>query len=391
MRRMVHATVGDERGIALPTAMATLVILTALTLAFTTLATTEPLISRNHSMSAQARTFAESGIERAIWVMADATPAFSGGVAAAPYDGSQMQTVSTNGGFTVRIINGADPNRTKLVTAVGWAPDSAGQLRAARKIEATLARLALGTITPPAALAVTGSLQMSGNASITARAGDTGVAHCATAPIGGTLSTGVTTRSGSSSVRGPDDDTGNEPEDMPSSQSSSNIPSLSLDDLDALRAYARSRGTYYSGNTSFDSSNPLPPGGGVVFVDTTTGNDLTAGPPATPSGEVGNVTITANQSWSGWIVAMGDVNISGTVSITGAVYARNDFVFTGNGSIRGAVFTENKLGTIASTVDSSTLGTSSIVYDCPAFQSGGATVSVQWALKKGTFRETEGK
>jgi hypothetical protein len=126
----------------------------------------------------------------------------------------------------------------------------------------------------------------------------------------------------------------------------------------------------------------------VVFVDTTTGNDLT---PSTPSGEAGNVTVSSNQTWNGWIIAMGDVSISGTVSITGAVYARNDFVFTGNGTIRGAVFTGNKMGTIASTVDSSTTGTAQIIYDCPAFQSGGNTISQVWSLKKGTFRETEGK
>jgi hypothetical protein len=388
MRTMVRATVGSERGIALPTAMVMLVILTALTFAFTTLATTEPLISRNHTMAAQARAFAESGIERAIWVMTNATPAFSAGIAPAPYDGSQLQTVSVNGGFTVRIIDGADPAKTKLVTAIGWAPDSAGQLRGARKIEATIQRFALGTITPPAALAVTGSLQLAGNATISSWSGTTGVVHCGTAPSGGTISTGTTNRTGSAEVRGPDDGTGNEAEDMPSNQPSTSIPSLSLDDLDALRAYAKSRGTYYQGDTNFNSSNPLPADGGVVFVDTTTGNDLT---PSTPSNEVGNVTITSNQTWSGWIVAMGDVNISGTVSITGAVYARNDFVFTGNGTIRGAVFTENKLGTIASTVDSSTMGSSQIIYDCPAFQSGGNTVSQQWALKKGTFRETEGK
>lgn len=394
MRRMVTATFGNERGIALPTAMIVLVILTALTLAFSTLATTEPLISRNHTMSAQARAFAESGIERAIWVMSSATPNFAsgvGGVADAPYDGSQVQTVSTNGGFTVRIVNGSDPSRTKLVTAVGWAPDSAGQLRGARKIEATLSRLALGTITPPAALAVTGSLQIGGNAAITSRTGDAGVTNCATAPTGGTISTGVTAQTGSSSVRGPDDDIANEPEDMPSLQGSSSIPSLSAEDLEALKSYAKSQGTYYQGATSFNSGHPLPPDGGVIFVDTTTGNDLTMGPPATPVGELGNVSINANQSWNGWIIAMGDVSISGTMSITGGVYARNDFVFTGNGEIRGAVFTENKLGTVASAVDSSQTGSSRIIYDCPAFQSGGGRVSQQWTLKKGTFRETEGK
>lgn len=39
----------------------------SLTVAFTTLATTEPTLSRNHALSAQARMVAESGIERATW------------------------------------------------------------------------------------------------------------------------------------------------------------------------------------------------------------------------------------------------------------------------------------------------------------------------------------
>ena len=65
----------DERGMALPLALLVLVILMALTTAFSSLATTEPTIGRNLSMGAQARSFAESGMERAIWAVSNPTDA----------------------------------------------------------------------------------------------------------------------------------------------------------------------------------------------------------------------------------------------------------------------------------------------------------------------------
>lgn len=392
MRRTVMAAFRDERGIALPMAMVVLLMLTALTFAFSTLGTTEPVISRNHSMTAQARAYAESGLERAIWAMSFAAPTFAstaaGAEADAPYNGSQLQTISASGGFTVRLVNGSDPDNLKLVTAVGWAPDSTGQVRAAKKVEATIMRFPLAKLMPPCALCVNGSLDIGGNANISSWTGSTGVVHCSTPPTGGTMTTGATARRGSASVRGPDDSSANELEDMPQLQPSSSIPKLSTDDLDALRAIAKMNGTYYQGAVNFTNGNPLPPQGGIVFIDTTTGTNLTA---TTPSGEAGSASISANQTWSGMIIAMGDINISGTVSLTGAIYAMNDFVFTGNGSITGAVLAENKSLTVHSTVDSSTTGTSNITYDCPAFQNAGGKVAQRWFMKPGTFRENSGK
>jgi hypothetical protein len=399
-RRRPIATVaqsfGNERGVALPTAMIALIILMALTFAFSSLATTEPRVARNHVMGAQARALAESGLERALWAINNSSSggisdSFTGGTAPHPYNGDTLLNVSAaTGGFLVTMTDGTNPASEKLVTTVGWAPDNTGMLRAARKIQATLVKPPLSVITPPAALSVKGNLDVTGNATITSYSGTTGVAFCASAPTGGTMTTGTTTQNGSSQIYGPGNSTANEAADMLQG-STQPVPSLTTDDIAALKAVAKSRGTYYQGTVSFDSGNPLPTGGGVVFVDTTTGNDLTMGPPATPSTEQAYVTISGNQTWSGWIIAIGDVTVSGTVNLTGAVYARNDFVFTGNGTITGAVIAENKLVTVQSSVDSSESGSSQIIYNCPAFQSGGGTVSTKWTMKAGTFRETAGQ
>src|SRR5687768_12074668 len=178
----MRGLIRNERGMALPTAMILMVVLMALTFAFASLGTSEPVIARNHTMNAQARAFAESGIERGMWAMTHATPAFSSGVAASPYDGSQLQTVSANGGFTIRIIDGSNSSE-KLVEAVGWAPNSAGQLHAAKKIQSRIVQIKISTMTPPAALTVMGTLEVGGNPIIDARGN-----HCTgTSPMGGTL------------------------------------------------------------------------------------------------------------------------------------------------------------------------------------------------------------
>ena len=58
-----------QRGIALPMAMLTLLILSALMIAFSMMAASEPVLANNQLQVAQARAVAESGIERAIWAL----------------------------------------------------------------------------------------------------------------------------------------------------------------------------------------------------------------------------------------------------------------------------------------------------------------------------------
>lgn len=381
--------------------MVVMVLLMGLTLAFTSLATTEPVVARNHTMSAQARALAESGVERAIWAMANATPGFDAyGVADAPYNGESPLTVPGGGVFRVRIINGTDPNTEKLVTTVGWAPDNTGQLSAPRRIQVTLMKPPLTTITPPCALCVAGNLDIGGSSTITSWSGSSGVAYCGSSPTGGTTSTGVTTTDGNAyDIYGPNDSTPNQVSDMPQGPTNT-VPSLTTTDLASLRTLAKAAGTYRQRVAGeeivYDNDHLLPAGGGILFIDTVTGNDLNPGAPwssgtATPSSEWGSIRIAGNQSWSGWIIAMGDVDVSGTVALRGAIYARNDFAFNGNGTITGAVLAENTMKTVQSSVDSSTGGNSRIVYDCPTFQSGGGTVSTKWLVKPGTFVETAGR
>jgi Tfp pilus assembly protein PilX len=377
----------DERGVALPTAMIMLIVLTAMTLAFASLGTTEPVIARNHSMGAQARAFAESGVERAIWVMTNATPTFTSGTAATPYNGTELLTVSTNGGFTVQITDGSN-SYEKNVVAVGWAPDNTGQLRAARKIQATISTTRLSTFSPPCALCVKGTLEVGGNSTIDARGN-----HCSgSTPTGGTMSTGATTAVGSAAIYGPGNDVANEigtpSPDMPALQDTTNFASVTLtsDEIATLRAQAQASGTYLQGAQTFNTGDPMA--NGLIFVDTTTGADYTS---TTPDAEAGSVAISGNFTWSGWLVVMGSISISGTVNLTGTLYAMNDFTFTGNGEVRGAVITENKKDVVSTVVDSSLTGSSAITYDCTAARSGGGQITAKWALSKGTFREIEGQ
>src|SRR5687768_3988436 len=95
MRRLT-----DERGVALPMAMMTLLLLTTLMLAFAVLSQTEPIIAANQLRVAQARALAESGFERALWALRNpadanglasplplANPGVATSTAVAPYDG----------------------------------------------------------------------------------------------------------------------------------------------------------------------------------------------------------------------------------------------------------------------------------------------------------------
>jgi hypothetical protein len=388
MQTTIAITARDQRGIVLPTAMIVLAILMALTFAFTSLATTEPMIGRNHSMYAQARSHAESGIERAIWALTAGTMTFTGGAADSPYDGSSFLVVSPNGGFSVAVTNGASANERNAV-AIGWAPDQTGQLRAARRTQVTLMRHAFSQWDHPCALCVRGALDVGGNATITAQPGDPGVRMCSGyTPAAGTISTGDTEVRGSGDVSGPNpsvttDDT--------VENYAGTLPQLTNDDLDALRAIAKATpGAYRTGSVTFNDSDPLPANAGIVFVDTTTGADLQTTPTMTPTSEMANVQVTGNQTWSGWLIVIGDLQVNGTVNLTGTFYARNDFVFNGNGTITGVVYTDNKLGTMRSSVDASTTGSSILRYDCVAARDPGGRVATGWFIKPGTFREVEG-
>jgi len=277
-------SLADQRGIALPMAMLALMLLLTLVVGFTILSSTEPVIANNQLMVAQARALAEAAMERAIWGLnnpadAQGIPNPLVGAAPAPYDASQLLTVGYNGinigGFRVTVTNGGAANE-RNVTADGWAPNDTASQRAKQRITVTLAKIRF--LDPPAALAVRGELDVSGNSTIDSRA-DTSCGHKA-----GTLSFGATTMGGSGAVYGADgNNTRNQATDalVNVPQSVFDTFTYSNDDLSMLKSLAQANGTYYQGNQTFNAGHQIP--NGIIYIDTVSGQNIDQnGPNTTP-------------------------------------------------------------------------------------------------------------
>src|SRR5687767_1677857 len=109
----------DERGVALPMAMMTLLLLSSLMLAFAVLAQTEPIIASNQLRATQARALAESGLEHAVWALSEGAiardnvpplPVLAGSLDTplpdpppAPFDGVTFVVAGMTGGYTVAV------------------------------------------------------------------------------------------------------------------------------------------------------------------------------------------------------------------------------------------------------------------------------------------------
>ncbi|MEK7770632.1 MAG: hypothetical protein AAB335_06075 [candidate division NC10 bacterium] len=401
IRRLARILSG-QRGIALPMALIALLILTALVVAFSVLSTSEPTIAANHLRVAQARALAEAGVERAVWALTNSTA--TGGLAdplpstvPAPYDGSQLVTVSVGstqvGGFRVTVTSGSQSNERGVV-AVGWVPNDtapAGQARAHQRITATLAKIRF--LDPPCALCVRGDLDVGGNSAIDSR-GDT---SCGSKS--GTITTGTTTiGSGATDVWGADgNSTRNETGTAAPADIVNNYNTTSFDnylftnsDLDALKAIAKARGTYYQGAVTFNSSNQMP--NGIIFVDTTTGNNITD---STPTSEFASLSIhggapaDASGIFNGWIISNGALDISGDFRMHGMVYAVNDISYTGTGTgeVVGQMISQNIRDTVATTIDTNTGGNAAITYNCAYAKTGGGQIPQNWFLKAGSYKE----
>jgi hypothetical protein len=383
----------DERGAALPLALIAMVMLTTLIVAFSVLATTEPLIANNQLTVAQARAVAESGVERAIWALNNDTNA-SGLVAPlptpapAPYDGSAAVNVSlggtTLGVYRVTVTPGAAANERNIVS-LGFLPSEASP-RSKQRIQVTVIKLKF--IDPPAALSVRGELQVGGNTNITAH-DDT---SCGAKP--GTFTTGTTTvQGGSADVYGADgNNTKNQATDIAQGQPTATFDQYLLTDSDMamLKAYAKSQGTYYQGTVAFDAAHRMP--NGLVFVDSVSGNPVTA--TSDPS-DMANLTIHGNAPSSadgifhGWLIVNGSLAISGNFQMWGFGYVQNDLTYTGTGTgqIVGAMLSRNIQDTSSTTIDTNTGGNASIVYDCAKAREGGGFVPVSYSVKAGTYKE----
>ena len=421
----------EQRGVALPMAMLALLILSALVLGFSVLASTEPTIANNQLSVAQARSLAEAGVERAIWALKNPTDANgipTTGAIPAPYNGSQLVPVSTggynSGGFRVTVAAAttvpyppecpppaAMSRGDRCIVATGWVPDDTAP-KAHQKV--TLVASNLQLVFPgsdvPAALSVRGELQMGGNSLVDSRAD----ASCGKKV--GTLTTGATTMNGDASdiwgaadnnnTRNEVTDAANGPLPANSHDIVNNLATTAFDkfaltdaDINVLRTYAKAHNgngaTYLQGSVTFNASNKIT--NGLVFVDTTTGTNITAEgvTPPTPTPQFASVTIQGNPSadlsgiFSGWLFVNGSLSVDGNFRMNGMAYAQNDISYhgVGAGGIYGAMVSRNIRDTSSTSIDSDLLGNALINYNCTYAQNGGKPPTNPWTITSGTYRE----
>ena len=154
-----------------------------------------------------------------------------------------------------------------------------------------------------------------------------------------------------------------------------------------LKSLAKANGTYYQGNQTWTS----PPPGGIIFVDTPSGNVLSN---SSPSSDMITVDVHGNWSsgWNGWLVVAGSIHVSGNITMNGLLYAQNDVTLhgAGGGSITGAVISTNRVDTTSTNVDTDDIGNAPIRYNCPSVRDGGGTIPQNWFVKPGTYKEVPG-
>src|SRR4030095_2704272 len=241
---------------------------------------------------------------------------------------------------------------------------------------------------PPAALSVRGELQVGGNTYIDSRADTSCGAKM------GTFTTGITTvLDNSADVYGADgNNSRNESTDIVQLQPTAAFDSYLLTDSDmaALKAYAKSQGTYYQGAVEFSASNTMP--NGIIFVDTVSGNPMTASSDPNDQANLtihGNAPASSDGIFHGWLIVNGRLEISGNFQMWGYGYVINDLTYpgTGTGQIVGAMLSRNIQDTSSTTIDTNTGGNASILYDCAKARNGGGAVPQTYAVKGGTYRE----
>ena len=407
----------DRRGVALPMALLTLLVLSALIIGFSVLSASEPTIANNQLMVARARAIGEAGMERAVWALYNDTdpngiPAlgsWGGTTAPAPYDGSVLIMVplgGTNvGGFRVTVTNGgagcAAANE-RCITVDSWVPNDTANPRAKQRILVTVSRYLFFGSPPPAGLTVRGEIDAGGHAQIDSHT-DTSP-PCGAKP--GSWSKGATTLSGSAEIWGagnadkatagdvvghPDDAVQNEPD------ASFNSYTFSNNDLNSLKALAKKNGTYYQGTVTFNAANQIP--NGVIYVDTVSGNNIdVGGPGTTPTSDFasvdidGNAPADASHIFTGLIVVAGALTIHGTFQMHGLVYAQNDFTYlgTGIGQIDGAVISQNIRDTSATSIDTDVSGNSLIQWNCAYATHPLGTTPPPFLAVPGTYKEVSG-
>ena len=396
---------GSERGVALPMALLSLVIVSALIAGFSVVSAIEPTIANNQLAVAQARALAEAGVERALWALSN--PADAQGIpvaftsAPSPYDGGRLVPVAAGGhpvgGFRVTVTNGS-ATYERRITAVGFVPDdtTAGR-RALRKITVTALNPQLIVKDPPAALSVRGELRAGGTLRVDSRTdGSCG-------PKVGTLARGETSlEDASADIRGAGGDgTARNritdaagglipaaPGDIVKNASGAVFDGFSLSDADlsALRAFAKARGTYLQGAVRFGAGNRMPDGLIVVDAVGVPPSDLASvaidpGAPADPSGV-----------WRGWLIVNGSLAVDGEVRLRGFVYAQSTLDARAAGAVElsGALVSRNIRDLPGAGIDTGPAADLSIVYNCRDALTGGGKIPGRWSVKGGSYREVSG-
>jgi hypothetical protein len=399
----------DEQGVALPMALITLALLTSLMLAFASLSQTEPIIAANHLRGSQARTLAESGVELALWALAN--PSSPGGLpspwpgdpAGAPFDGRTFVPFGSLGGFTVKVVNHAegDPNR-RTITAVGWMPTNSvtdARPKAHRTVSVDVVAIPRLGVRAPCALCVRGALNVTGNVAIDGRNRDP---TCGDDVKYGTFTRDATTIVGPAVLSG---GAGASAQNQPAADFGA--VTLSPAALDALKTLAWRNGTYYgpgfprggtvsdgraswSGRIVFDAATPLPDG--VVFVDTTDGRNVQGdGRVATTLAEarLDPSALTARDGvFRGWIVVNGSIELVGGATVRGLVYAVDGLSYqaTSAGRIDGLAVSLNVRETTPARVDASAGGGLAVTFDCE-HAAGSGFVPRAFIPILGTYRE----
>lgn len=376
----------NQRGIALPMALIVLMLLLSMMVAFSALSRSEPVIANNHLRVAQARSLAESGIERALWALTNPTaraglPDPLPDPVPPPYDGGTFVELGS-GGFFVALSGGTLANERNVV-AVGWTPTwdpRDPRSKAHAQVAAILTRLRDVAKDAPCALCLRGDAELTGNVTIDGRPG-TGTSCGNKIAV---WATGQVELKGGARVYGADgNDTSNQTTDYARGQSQSAFAAFAFTsaELDQLRALARGRGTYYRGGVSFEE---VP--NGLVFVDTVSGTNPTG---ATPRADLATVTIGPGafadaSGFHGWIVVNGNIDFSGNFGgISGMVYAVGDVTTTGMGAagITGLMIVQRVRDS-----GSTSAGNANVTYDCGAAR-GAGQVPAGWYVKGGTYRE----
>jgi hypothetical protein len=388
----IGGTLGSQRGIALPMAMAMLVALTALMVSFAVLASSEPTIAANHQHGSQARNLADSGVQLALWALTNPTHAdgigamTAGDTASAPYDGATFTSVGDLGGFTVQVTYDATLLPTeRVVTSVGWLPGmDVAHANPHRKVQAIAQMGIVRPLDPPCAICAGGDTQVGGNARVDSRGNGCGGA---TPPPTAIQSGGTTAISGSGDVYGYGNNTRNETGDYANGAAPASF-TYTTSELAQLKEEAKRRGTYYQGTVA------SIPDSGVIFIDTTTGADYTA---STPDAQAGNLVLSGTGTFNGVIIVAGSITLSGTKTFNGLVYAQNDITLVGNVTVNGALVSENRKDSSSTTIDpldASVTGSVTVNYNCDYVRNGGSgspsVLSTAWTIKPGTYKETDG-